>query len=282
MSETPRPGDDRRLPEPGSAKLEKIIPRLDQRRIYEFLYSRIDSPPSTNELREYMQRTYGENPNQVDRRMRELRDRFDVPAKYMDGEYRYRLGVKKIGPVSLDVGYGISKKTRAQVLAPQRCAQCGRTPLEDGVKLAVDHKLPRHWGGGDDIENLQPLCVECNHGKQAFYATYDEHTEKIRHAAQFEEPHRRIGELLKAFDGDWVPSEILGVVASIGQYQEDWQKRMRELRVLGWKIESRRERRAETRRVVTYYRATVTTPWPPGSIVRDIRRLESAARKGQR
>jgi hypothetical protein len=38
-----------------------------------------------------------------------------------------------------------------------------------------------------------------------------------------------------------VPSDLIGVVASAKQYQEDWQKRLRELRTLGWMIEYRRE-----------------------------------------
>lgn len=225
MSESAHP----ELPVPGSAELFKLVPREDQRRVYEFLYSRIDNPPSTNELREPMQQAYGENPNQVDRRMRQLRDRFEVRAVYLGGAYRYRLGTKTSGPSSQDVDRGISKRTRAQVLARQRCAQRGRRPVDDGIKLVVDHKLPQHWGGGDELENLQPLCEECNHGKQASYATYDEYADEIALAAQYAEPHRRIGELLKAFQGDWVPSELLGVVASMRQYQENWQKRMSEL-----------------------------------------------------
>lgn len=266
MSDLPPKAGGGDLPEPGSVELEQIVPRLDQRRVYEFLYARIDSPPTTNDLREYMQEAFGENPNQVDRRMRELRNRFDVPARYLAGQWRYVLGPKKDGPTSLDIDRGISKKTRAQVLAPQRCAQCGRTPLEDEVKLVVDHKLPQKWGGTDDLENLQPLCVECNHGKQAFYATYDGYAEQIAQAAKFDEPHKRIGEMLKAFDGDWVPSEVLGVVASIGQYQEDWQKRMRELRHLGWAIDFTRRRDPVGRRTQVFYRASRWEPWPDGPI----------------
>jgi hypothetical protein len=48
------------------------------------------------------------------------------------------------------------------------------------------------------------------------------------------EPQKRIGELLRAFDGGWVRSDILGIVASAKNFQEDWQRRMRDLRFLGW------------------------------------------------
>ena len=43
------------------------------------------------------------------------------------------------------------------------CAACGRTPDEDGFQQ--DHKIPRLRGGGDNIENWQPLCDACNNMK---------------------------------------------------------------------------------------------------------------------
>ena len=47
---------------------------------------------------------------------------------------------------------------------------------------------------------------------------------------------QRIGELLKAFERGGRPGATLGRAGSaVGRrYQEDWQKRLRELRVLGW------------------------------------------------
>ena len=80
---------------------------------------------------------------------------------------------------------------RGEVLSAQRCAQCGKTPAEDHVKLEVDHKIPHSWGGTDDLENLQSLCANCNHDKQAFYSSLDPFEEQIRAAASHTEPHRR-------------------------------------------------------------------------------------------
>ncbi|MGI8707338.1 MAG: hypothetical protein ACR2LG_03940 [Actinomycetota bacterium] len=95
---------------------------------------------------------------------------------------------------------------------------------------------------------------------------------RIRQAVNYDEPHKRIGELLKAFGGEWVPSYLIGVVASAKQYQEDWQKRLRELRTLGWKVEFRREK--GEKRTVTFYRVEHFEPWPDGSVRAEIRRLE--------
>ena len=43
------------------------------------------------------------------------------------------------------------------------CAVCGRSPAEKGFQQ--DHKIPRLRAGGDNIDNWQPLCDECNNFK---------------------------------------------------------------------------------------------------------------------
>ena len=43
------------------------------------------------------------------------------------------------------------------------CAVCGRTL--DIHNCVIDHIYPRSLGGGDDFENLELLCVECNIAK---------------------------------------------------------------------------------------------------------------------
>jgi hypothetical protein len=142
---------------------------------------------------------------------------------------------------------------------------CGRTPLEDGVRLQVDHKIPKEWGGSDSVENLQPLCEECNRGKKNLFASYSDHADAIRVAITNESVHRRLGELLKALEGRWVRSDILDLVASPpGDFQEHWQRRLRELRDLGWDYEIRKSR--EEGRVRSYYRLTRWAEWPTGNI----------------
>ena len=46
-----------------------------------------------------------------------------------------------------------------------RCRLCGRS-ADDGVKLEVDHRIPRAKGGVDTHVNLWTLCFECNNGKR--------------------------------------------------------------------------------------------------------------------
>jgi hypothetical protein len=58
-----------------------------------------------------------------------------------------------------------------------------------------------------------------------------------------------------------VPSELIGIVASAKEYQTDYEKRTRELRLLGWNYKVRKERR-DGSRVRSYYRLTQSAPWP--------------------
>jgi 5-methylcytosine-specific restriction endonuclease McrA len=45
------------------------------------------------------------------------------------------------------------------------CQYCRRTSWGDGVKIEVDHIMPRSQGGSDKPSNLITACWECNHGK---------------------------------------------------------------------------------------------------------------------
>ncbi|SBS78754.1 HNH endonuclease (fragment) [uncultured Mycobacterium sp.] len=155
---------------------------------------------------------------------------------------------------------------------------CGKSPLKDEVRLVVDHKIPKEWGGTNDIENLQPLCEECNSGKKDHFRTYDSFAEQIRLAATHDEPQRRIGELLLAFGTEnWVRSDVIAIAANAKEYQEDWHRRMRDLRFLGWNYTYKR--RTESGRVRTYYRLTKSAPWPD-NIIAAIR--AEAARRGEK
>lgn len=265
------------LPEPGTPELLSLLPDASHRVIYEFLHQRRNAPPTMNEIRARVEEVTGGPLAQTDRRLRELRVHFAVKTVRSGKNHRYLLcGRSKVrGKQSRGK---LSSRVRAQVLAPQRCAQCGRSPLDHHVALVVDHKLPHDWGGTDDVDNLQPLCEECNSGKQAFFATYDQYAQQIKESATYDDPHKRIGELLKAFHGDWVPSELIKVVASMQQYQDDWQRRLREIRNLGWVITARKTTDPKTRRSLSWYRVERWEPWPDGPIRTEISRREKERR----
>lgn len=261
------------LPLPESSELNELVRGSSERGIYKVLYENQDKSLNMAEIRQAMGLEAGQQEH-LNRRMRELYRVFDVERTRRGTETLYRLIGTRKEKLNTD---GISMRVRALVLKDQRCAQCGRTPMEDHVKLHVDHKIPQEWGGTNDIENLQPLCSECNEGKRNFYATYDQYADKIKEAANYDEPHKRIGELLKAFNGEFVRPDLIEIVANSKQYQDDWQKRLRELRTLGWVIEV--DKRKEGKRFVAYYAAKHYEPWPEGNVRAEITRRE-VLRKG--
>ena len=261
------------LPDPYSDDLKVALRRRDygtpaHQHIYACLYERRNSPPTDSEIGEFVFQKMGKRYSQLQRRRRQLGEIFEIEKC---AGYRYQL----VGwrPVELAESSQISQRVRYAVLQSGRCKLCGRSVEIDGVSLVVDHVLPQAWGGTDEQENLQPLCTECNAGKKDFYGDFEQYSDKIKAAASADEPHRRIALLLKAFDGEYVPSELLGAVASAKQYQEDWQKRTRELRKIGIDY-STKKRKLLSGRVVTDWRLTKWTELPSTSISAIIRRIE--------
>lgn len=52
------------------------------------------------------------------------------------------------------------------------CLSCGKS--EPKIKLTVDHIVPLSKGGSNFIENIQPLCRECNSSKHTQIINYKE------------------------------------------------------------------------------------------------------------
>jgi len=186
-----------------------------------------------------------------------------------DLHYYYRIDKKRIGRKTVYVYVGPRKqpldaapvdlKTRAIVLhaAYGRCGMCGRTIAKHGITLAVDHKVPRAWGGKTELDNLWAVCTDCNQGKKNLFASVD--SAPMRSAIKHESVHVRIGELLKGAGlGVPVPSYMLDLIA----HQDEWRKRLRELRYLGWKITASRAN-VSPGRFRSAYRLDKFTEWPP-------------------
>jgi 5-methylcytosine-specific restriction endonuclease McrA len=263
------------LPHPASEEIATLVRDESVRAVYRVLYERRQTPPTMAEIRDALGPEIGRL-EQLDRRRRDLHPYFVVEKIRSGREVRYRLSHRKARSESESVG--ITEKVRAQVLQYGRCAMCGRTPLEHGVVLQVDHKLPQSWGGTNDVENLQPLCEECNRGKKNHFETLDKYGPLIVAASEHDEPHVRIGELLKAVYPNEVRSDLIEMVAHAKQYQSEWRKRLRELRELGWEYEPRKEKDPSGRFHV-FWRLTKWTPWPSGDVAAEIRRRENAKQR---
>ncbi len=267
------------LPHPESEQLAATVRNPAARMLYSLLYRRRERPPTWGEARFFLEAAFAPSVD-VDRALRDLQLYFRI-AEVADGaDTRYQLDGWVEHPETVD-DPPISDRLRAEVLAPQRCAQCGRSPLKDAVELVVDYRLPAAWGGVAEPDNLQPLCKkQCAAGKRELMEVHAVHADKIRTAASHDEPQRRIGELLKAFNGGWVRTDLLGMVASAKEYQEDWQRRLRDLRYLGWEY-THEKRHHEGARVWTYYRLIHSQPWPENihaAIKAEERRRDEAKR----
>ncbi len=177
----------------------------------------------------------------LDRRLRSLRKYYDLPGAFEGGRYVYKLGARKTGVTDSGV---ISGRLRAEALnlAKGRCQMCGKTVAEDGVKLQVDHKVPQAWGGLTVIENPWAICGDCNNGKRDHFQSYD--PAEMAELLAYESVHERIAHLLRKHMGQPVDSNVIEFVANATERQEDWQKRLRDLRypVIGLEITSGRYR----------------------------------------
>ena len=208
-----------------------------------------------------------EQQTHLDRRKRDLNKWFLIGKettlreaggkKYAVIVYKYLGERKKI----LDQGQ-VNLQIRAEVIhsAHGRCQMCGRDVEHDGVKLVVDHKKPRVWGGTNDRANLWAICVECNAGKKDYFSSLNAKPETMRKVMDSESVHVRIGELLKASGvGKRTPSSLLEVVAN----QDDWQKRLLELRypVIGWEIDTHLYKGMSGKKQSDYILRSYA-PWP--------------------
>lgn len=120
----------------------------------------------------------------------------------------------------------ITQKLRYAVLSRDgfRCKACGRT-IEDGVRLVVDHVIPVDWGGISEISNLQTLCEECNHGKQAWVAGVP--SEAMSEIMSKPTVEKRIEALFDRYPNQDIDSTMIQLV-SRGAF--DWQRALRRVR----------------------------------------------------
>ena len=114
-----------------------------------------------------------EGQQHLDRRLRDLDPHYIIERSRSGRRTIYRfISARAEGEYDYAT---ISKTVRAKVLSRdgRRCRMCGRTVDEDRIKLHIDHKIPREWGGSTYAENLWALCSGCNEGKRNYFASFD-------------------------------------------------------------------------------------------------------------
>ncbi len=229
-----------------------------------------------------------EDQTHLDRRKRDLKKWFLIQTvestQVINGKPRKVTLYKYVGERKRITDEGdINVRIRAEVLhsAHGRCQMCGKTVAEDNIKLVVDHRKPRAWGGTNDKENLWAICVPCNAGKKAYFTSLNVDDDFMKKVTTHESVHVRIGETLKAVGvGKRTPPEILEVVAD----QEDWHKRLRELRypVIGWEIDTVAYKTDSGKKKVDYVlRKWQLWPDDPTGKIRQFERDRERRNKGE-
>jgi 5-methylcytosine-specific restriction endonuclease McrA len=220
-----------------------------------------------------------EDQTHLDRRKRDLKKWFVIEKgqdeQIVEGKKRTGVVYKYRGERQDITDEGqINQKSRAEVIhaAHGRCQMCGKTIEKHGISLVVDHKKPRDWGGTNDRSNLWAICEECNAGKKAYFASLNVDADTMKKVTAHESVHVRIGELLKAVGiGKRTPSSLLEIVAD----QDDWQKRLRELRypVIGWEVETILYKSRSGKKHADYILKSFK-PWPtdPTATIRQFER----------
>jgi 5-methylcytosine-specific restriction endonuclease McrA len=224
-------------------------------------------------------RTLGKTNIHAQRRLRDVREHFDVQTSKRDGEWVYQLAGRRRPEPDSRAESVIPRLQAATYAAKGRfCQMCGRGPA-DGVKLTITHKVPRSWGGADAVENLEPLCVEHARGMHEYLVSLAPYAEAIQHASAAPTPWERLGELLRVMKraGQFVPADLLAVVAR-DTNRGDPARRLRDLRVvLGWDIRAHKRRVGEA--TVVEYELVADRPWPTEGAKEAVNAYERARKR---
>lgn len=264
------------LPHPDSEELRALLKGAEAREAYRWLWESQAEPRPMSDWVERSRSIFGKTNSNTGRRLREVYSVFEVRRYKQPGTGAWVYELVRQAAAAKDTAR-ISPALQARVFAVKGrfCAMCGLSPA-DGVKLQIDHIVPREWGGLTELDNLEPLCVPHNHGKKAFFATFDEVGPLIRRAMPEADPWLRIGKLLKGFYAmeKPCPVELIYLVAR-ETHKGDPLKRLRELRfVLGWPIGSSRTKDSGGVTHVTYRLAGAPPPWPAAGPAAEVLRYE--------
>ncbi|MFN3531502.1 MAG: HNH endonuclease [Candidatus Brocadia sp.] len=159
--------------------------------------------------------------NDVPRTIRSLRQEGWQVETRGDGYHRL-LTKEKLSPKG--IRKTVSLKVRFLVLQGGICNICGGT-VKGGKKLVVDHIVPVDWGGTSELSNLQPLCEECNAGKQAWVKSNP--PEIMKQILSLPTVEARIEALFDAFPNQDIPSSTIQLIS---KGSLDWQRALRRIR----------------------------------------------------
>jgi hypothetical protein len=98
-----------------------------------------------------------------DRRVRELRDEYGCDIETKLGLGLYRLVSDQIKQKNLRGYLAPADKKKLFVVNNNSCCVCKKSD----TRIQADHKVPLSRSGGNEIDNWQTLCVDCNIQKKS-------------------------------------------------------------------------------------------------------------------
>lgn len=105
-----------------------------------------------------------------DRRARELRDQLgcDIETEYRElfTGHGWRIRSDKLSPPQRREYLTQQQKETLFTEHDYCCAICGVNVVAGVRGLQADHKIPLSRGGGNELNNWQPICNNCNVGKR--------------------------------------------------------------------------------------------------------------------
>ena len=154
---------------------------------------------------------------------------------------------------------------------------CGRSTEKHGVVLVALHEVSCERVGKRISDTKRVVCEACNTGMAGCFALDD--PAWMGAVLSHRSVHVRLGETLKALKGEPVPPATLSFVANQG----GWKTRLRELRYLGWDIETFNRKLSEGDRVSSYYQLVKSRPWPqdPTGTIREYLRDRGKRNKAE-
>lgn len=103
-----------------------------------------------------------------DRRIRELRNEVGctIETGTFNAQSAYRLLTDELGQAFNRTYLTSAQKKKLFEQFQYQCAACGRSFSIAEKGLEADHKIPLMRGGTSNLDNWQPLCINCNVSKK--------------------------------------------------------------------------------------------------------------------
>jgi len=104
--------------------------------------------------------SYGKNYRKIHKNYFQQYEKKRKKLLHRINQRRYHGACRRIRKINAEGSHTIGEWELLKKQYNYTCPSCGRK--EPNIKLSEDHIIPLSKGGSDNIENMQPLCKNCN------------------------------------------------------------------------------------------------------------------------